>query len=137
MDNETNFAIDDIETVIKSSIGSVLTDTQYDHTKVNDQINSIISACLKGLQSLNRPYKYVTTAILMQKNGAGLVSAASTYWDADRDGLCKVLWENQTTHCVVCVFGCCLDVGSAAAGGESESGGGAAAAVEEKKEDAE
>ena len=134
MDTETNFAVDDIETVIKSSIGSVLTDTQYDHTKVNDQINSIISACLKGLQSLNRPYKYVTTAILMQKNGAGLVSAASTYWDADRDGLCKVLWENQTTHCVVTVFGCCLDV---AAGDESESGGGAAAAVEETKDDAE
>jgi dynein light chain Tctex-type 1 len=131
MDTETNFAVDDIETVIKSSIGSVLTDTQYDHTKVNDQINSVISACLKGLQSLNRPYKYVTTAILMQKNGAGLVSAASTYWDADSDGLCKILWENQTTHCVVTVFGCCLGV---AAGEESESGGGA---VDEKKDDVE
>src|SRR5210317_1989692 len=137
MDTETNFAVDDIETVIKSSIGSVLTDTQYDHTKVNDQINSIISACLKGLQSLNRPYKYVTTAILMQKNGAGLVSAASTYWDADRDGLCKVLWENQTAHCVVTVFGCCRDVDDVkdGGGGESESSGGAD--VEEKKEDAE
>jgi dynein light chain Tctex-type 1 len=71
----------------------------------------------------------------MQKNGAGLVSAASTYWDASRDGLCKILWENQTTHCVVTVFGCCLDVDDVNAGGESESGG--AAAVEEKKDDAE
>ena len=48
MDAETTFAIDDIETVIKSSIGSVLTDTQYNPTKVNDQVNSIVSATLKG-----------------------------------------------------------------------------------------
>ena len=48
MDAETTFAIDDIETVIKSSIGSVLTDTQYEPTKVNERINSIISATLKG-----------------------------------------------------------------------------------------
>ena len=67
METETaSFAIDDIETVIKSSIGSVLTDTQYNPTKINDQINSIISATLKGLQSLRRPYKYTTTAILME-----------------------------------------------------------------------
>jgi dynein light chain Tctex-type 1 len=110
MDTETSFAIDDIETVIKSSIGSVLTSQSYNPSKINDQINSIISATLKGLQSLSRPYKYTTTAILMQKNGAGLVSAASTYWDAERDGLCKVMWENQTMHCVVTVFGTCVNV---------------------------
>ena len=117
MDTETSFAIDDIETVIKSSIGSVLTDSQYNPSKVGDQINSIISACLKGLQSLARPNKYVVTTILMQKNGAGLVSAASTYWDAERDGLCKVMWENQTMHCVVTVFGTCVNVDD---GGDEE-----------------
>ena len=73
--------------------------------KINDWSNSIISAALKGLQSLNRPYKYAITVILMQKNGAGLVSAASTYWDASRDGLTKVMWENGTMHCVVTVYG--------------------------------
>ena len=46
----------------------------------------------------------------MQKNGAGLASAASTYWDAEKDGLCKVMWENQTMHCVVTVFGTCVNV---------------------------
>ena len=46
----------------------------------------------------------------MQKNGA-LASAASTYWDAERDGLCKVMWENQTMHCVVTVFGTCVETG--------------------------
>ena len=104
------FSIEDIETVIKSAIGSVLTDADYKSNKVNDWSNSIISAALKGLQSLNRPYKYAITVILMQKNGAGLVSAASTYWDTNRDGLCKVMWENGTMHCVVTVYGTSVNI---------------------------
>ena len=76
--------------------------------KINDWSNNIIAAALKGLQSLNRPYKYAITVILMQKNGAGLVSAASTYWDTSTDGLCKVMWENAYMHCVVTVYGTAL-----------------------------
>mmetsp|Transcript_24909 Transcript_24909/g.52155 ORF Transcript_24909/g.52155 Transcript_24909/m.52155 type:complete len:132 (-) Transcript_24909:210-605(-) len=104
------FSVEDTETVIKSAIGSVLTDADYKPAKINDWSNSIISAALNGLQSLNRPYKYAITVILMQKNGAGLVSAASTYWDASRDGLCKVMWENGTMHCVVTVYGTSVNI---------------------------
>lgn len=100
-----HFSSDDCEVVIKSAIGSVLNDsTHFKTNKVDDWCNSIISAALKGLQSLNRPYKYAITVILMQKNGAGLVSAASTFWDASKDGLCKVVWENQTTVSCCCCF---------------------------------
>jgi dynein light chain Tctex-type 1 len=107
------FSFDDCEVILKSSIGSVLTDsTHWKANKVNDLSNSIISAALKGLQSLNRPYKYVVTVILMQKNGAGLVSAGSTFWDTRKDGLCKVVWENQTTHCIVTVYGMSLNADS-------------------------
>ena len=61
---------------------------------------------------MNRPYKYAITVIVMQKNGAGLVSAASTYWDASKDGLCKVTWENGTMHCVVTVYGMSVNIDS-------------------------
>jgi len=62
------------------------------------------------LQSLNKPYKYVVTCLVQQKNGAGLVSAASTYWDVARDDLCKFSWENNTMQVIVTVFGACLNV---------------------------
>ena len=106
------FSVDDTETVIKSAIGSVLTDAEWKGSKVEDQSNSIIAATLKGLQSLNRPYKYAVTVILMQKVGAGLVSAASTFWDATSDGLCKVCWENQSIHCIVTVLATSVNVSS-------------------------
>lgn len=41
----------------------------------------------------------------MQKNGAGLHSASSCYWDNNTDGTCTVRWENKTMYCIVSVFG--------------------------------
>jgi len=104
------FVVEDVETTIKSAIGSVLNDTMYTTTKVNDWSNSIITSAIKGLQSLNRPFKYVLTVIIMQKNGAGLTSVASTFWDITKDGLCKVTWENTTMHCIVTVYGLAVNV---------------------------
>jgi hypothetical protein len=46
----------------------------------------------------------------MQKNGAGLVSTVSTYWDSSVDGLCKVIWENDTIQCLATVYGTCVNV---------------------------
>ena len=106
------FVVEDVETTIKSAIGSVLNGSVYIPGKVNDWSNNIIAAALKGLQSLNRPYKYVLSVIIMQKNGAGLTSAASTYWDTNKDGLCKVTWENNTMRCIVTVYGLSVNIDS-------------------------
>eukprot|EP01036_Dinobryon_divergens_P003782 gene3782-5003_t len=48
------------------------------------------------LQQLNRPFKYVITCVIMQKNGAGLITSASMHWDSVKDGLCRVPWQNST-----------------------------------------
>lgn len=111
-DQDEDFVLEDVETVVKSAIGVVLNNVNYNADKVNDWSNNIIASALKGLQSLNRPYKYCITVTLMQKNGAGLVSAASTFWDPTKDGLCKVTWENATTHCIVTVYGLSVNIDS-------------------------
>ncbi len=48
----------------------------------------------------------------MQKNGAGLVSVALTYCNTSKDGLCKVVWKNGTMHCIVTVYGTCVNIDS-------------------------
>ena len=45
------------------------------------------------------------TAELMQKNGAGLHTATSCYWDNTTDGSATLRWENKSMYCVVTVFG--------------------------------
>ncbi|KAG8309671.1 hypothetical protein J6590_078967 [Homalodisca vitripennis] len=44
------------------------------------------------------------TCTIMQKNGAGLHTASSCYWDNTTDGSCTVRWENKTMYCIVSVF---------------------------------
>ena len=107
-----DFSVEDVETVVKSAIGVILNDTMYNPNKVESWSNSIIDTALKGLQSLNRPFKYATTVLLMQKNGAGLISTVSSFWDVEKDGYCKVTWENNSMHCIVCVFGIAIHVES-------------------------
>jgi len=58
---------------------------------------SLISNCM-----------FAVTCTIMQKNGAGLHTASSCYWDNATDGSCTVRWENKTMYCIVSVFGLAL-----------------------------
>lgn len=51
------------------------------------------------------PIAIPVTCMIMQKNGAGLHTASSCYWNNDMDGSCTVRWENKTMYCIVSVFG--------------------------------
>jgi dynein light chain Tctex-type 1 len=112
IESTDEFNVEDVETTIKSAIGMVLSDTMYTSNKVSEWSNSILSNTLKGLQSLNQQFKFAISVIIMQKNGAGLVTTASTFWDVDKDGLCKVVWENTTTIAIVTCYGLCLNIDS-------------------------
>lgn len=57
---------------------------------MTDWTNTIVDNCLKELQSLNKPYKYIITSIIMQKNGAGVNTCASMVWDPSKDNYCQV-----------------------------------------------
>lgn len=93
-------------------------------------MNSVIESCIENLNKLDKPYKvsgkayssntlntatvtiklelfikYVATAVIMQRTGAGLQTSSSCYWDNTTDGSCTVRWENKTMYCIVSVFG--------------------------------
>lgn len=82
----------------------------YNPKKVNEWSNTIVVKCLKDLYEMNKPFKYVISCIIMQKNGAGLNSSASMHWDTAKDGFCKVPWQNSTMHCIVSVFGLSINI---------------------------
>jgi dynein light chain Tctex-type 1 len=80
------FLVEDVETIIKGALQSVLSDTTWDPAKIGTWANMVEEAVLKGLQGLGRGFKYVATVVLMQKNGAGLHTAAGAFWDTKKDG---------------------------------------------------
>ena len=108
------FSEEDVDTIVKNAITSTLGEASYIPKKVNDWINTIVDSCLKELQSLNRPYKYIVTCIIMQKNGAGLDTASSLWFDTQKDGKVVVPWENATMHVICTVFGLALNIDNVA-----------------------
>mmetsp|Transcript_11073 Transcript_11073/g.32935 ORF Transcript_11073/g.32935 Transcript_11073/m.32935 type:complete len:116 (-) Transcript_11073:19-366(-) len=102
---EAAFVADDVSNIIKESIDAVLQNTQYSEAKVSQWTSSCLENCIKRLTALNKPFKYVVTCAIMQKNGAGLHTAASCWWDATTDGSRTVRWENKTMYCICTVFG--------------------------------
>mmetsp|Transcript_33662 Transcript_33662/g.76189 ORF Transcript_33662/g.76189 Transcript_33662/m.76189 type:complete len:114 (-) Transcript_33662:544-885(-) len=102
---ESAFVPEDVTAIMKEAIDAVLANATYQHTKVPQWTNNCIEGCMKRLKDLNKPFKYIVTAVLMQKNGAGLHTANSCFWDITTDGSATLRWENKTMFCIVTVFG--------------------------------
>lgn len=102
------FNFDEINTVIKDSLDSVLLNCQYNDRRVPQWTSSCIEQCMARLAALQKPYKYIVTCMIMQKNGAGMHTASSCYWDSYADGTHTLKWENKTMYCMCTVFGLAL-----------------------------
>lgn len=109
-DDAAEFSEEDVEAIIRNAIHASLNEHSYNPKKVNEWSNIVVTNCLKDLQQLNRPFKYIITCIIMQKNGAGLNTSTSMFWDTSKDGYCKVPWQNSTMHCIVTVFGLSVNI---------------------------
>lgn len=57
---------------------------------VNTWTGNVVENCLSVLTKQQKPYKYIVTCLIMQKNGAGLHTASSCFWNNDTDGSCTV-----------------------------------------------
>lgn len=109
-DEGGEFVVEDVEPIVRNAIHNTLNEASYNSKKVNEWTNSIVTGCLKELQALNKSFKYIITCIIMQKVGAGLNTTTSMFWDAGKDGLCKVPWQNPTMHCIVTVYGVSVNI---------------------------
>ncbi|KAF5831782.1 Tctex-1, partial [Dunaliella salina] len=75
----------------------------YIALSVSQWTSTCLENCIKKLGNLKKPFKYVVTCIIMQKNGAGLHTAASCWWDNTTDGSKTVRWENKSICCIMTV----------------------------------
>uniref|UniRef100_A0A1I8HD51 Protein kinase domain-containing protein n=1 Tax=Macrostomum lignano TaxID=282301 RepID=A0A1I8HD51_9PLAT len=103
--DESSFSVDEVSNIIKESVEDVIGTAHYSHNKVGQWTSSVIEQCVNQLTRLGKPFKYIVTCLVMQKNGAGLNTASSCYWDSQTDGSCIIKWENKSMYVIVSVFG--------------------------------
>ncbi|KAI8896788.1 Tctex-1 [Globomyces pollinis-pini] len=102
---ERSFVVDEVNNIIKESIESTIQNAPYHHNKVGQWNSNVVEQTLKKLTGLNKPFKYIVTCTIMQKNGAGLHSASSCYWDNSSDGSTTYKYDSKTMYIIVNVFG--------------------------------
>nr|KAG8539078.1 hypothetical protein GDO81_021494 [Engystomops pustulosus] len=82
----SSFVVDEVSNIIKESIESAIGGNAYQHNKVNQWTTNVVEQTLSQLTKLGKPFKYIVTCVIMQKNGAGLHTASSCFWDNATDG---------------------------------------------------
>ncbi|XP_071448782.1 dynein light chain Tctex-type 1 [Hetaerina americana] len=103
--DDSLFRVDVVSNIIKEVIENTIGPNMYQNSKVSQWTSTVVESCLASITKMQKPFKYVVTCTIMQKNGAGLHSASSCFWDNKTDGTCTVRWENKTMYCIVSVFG--------------------------------
>lgn len=102
---ELAFESEAVKSVAKDSIETMLRNKNFQPQMINEWVSSIVEDCTKRLCAQNKPFKYISTCVIMQKTGAGLHLAASTYWDQTTDASVTVRWENTTMYAILSVYG--------------------------------
>ena len=88
--NETSFVVDEVSNVIKESIEATIGSQCYQQAKANTWTSNIVESILNSIMKFNKPFKYIASCVIMQKNGAGLHTSSSCFWDNTTDGSCTV-----------------------------------------------
>lgn len=101
----SEFEVDAVQDIVRLCIGDSFNSFVYDSTKLDEVCNQCCERCLVELRQLEKKFKYAVSCVTMQKNGAGMHTAASCFWDAASDGYCRVSYENEDMHVIVTVFG--------------------------------
>lgn len=57
--------------------------------QVSHWVNTICDKSMQELHDLSKPFKYVISCVIVQKNGAGFHIGHSAYWDMINDNVCQ------------------------------------------------
>mmetsp|Transcript_1973 Transcript_1973/g.4020 ORF Transcript_1973/g.4020 Transcript_1973/m.4020 type:complete len:123 (+) Transcript_1973:103-471(+) len=110
---ESAWAGEEVEKIVVDTLDGYLKDQAYVEENVPHWINYICETLMAKLSDSKKPLKYVVTCMIMQRNGAGVHTATSCWWDAGNDGQVTYVWPrekskdvvNKSMWCIVTVFG--------------------------------
>merc|ERR1719359_1083638 len=91
---ESAWSGEDVDKLIYETLDGYLKDLQFQEDMVPHWINYICEQMMKKLNENKKPFKYIVTCIIMQRNGAGIHSATSCYWDSN-DGVQTYVWPRE------------------------------------------
>ena len=98
-----------VKTIANNVQQNVLDGRSFQATKTAEWIETICQQTLiRCKENVSPNFKYVVSALIVQKLGAGLHFETSALWDANTDGSITSKWENDTIICLTTIIGIAL-----------------------------
>jgi hypothetical protein len=72
---------------IQGILDEILKDQMYDEMQSSQMVNDILEKVMEYLNSLQKPYKYITECFLSQRVGSGFTNFTSTFYDRTMDNV--------------------------------------------------
>eukprot|EP00386_Alphamonas_edax_P009528 GDKI01031311.1.p1 GENE.GDKI01031311.1~~GDKI01031311.1.p1 ORF type:complete len:118 (-),score=46.24 GDKI01031311.1:258-611(-) len=91
--------------MVKTTVDNVLGTASYNPKDVQQWVDTITQSVMERLQELNDNFKYIVSAIILQRSNAGFHTSTTCFWDYSTDGSVTFRWENKTMYCIVTVYG--------------------------------
>ncbi|CAL5996443.1 Tctex-1_family protein [Hexamita inflata] len=107
--SNTEFPENEIQQLVQDVCNQVIKQTIYSAATANSITESLIEEIVKKLADRKKDIKYLVSAVVSQRLGAGCHSAITAVWDNSQDNYVVVKWENPSFYVVVTVFGIIID----------------------------
>ena len=104
MPDKVPLTTEDANRITKELLEKVIGNEPYKHSDVGAWNNEIVNGVINQLANNDPDVKYIVTCTVVQKNGAGLNSSTTCYWNNARDQWYVVRWENKYLHCLVHIY---------------------------------
>ena len=102
--------IDDVNQIIRGVFENVLGEVKsLENEKVGEWTDAIVHRCLDEMVKLKKPFKYIVTCIINQRDGAGLYSHSLCYFNNETDLLSSVSWDNDVLRSNVSIYAMALN----------------------------
>jgi dynein light chain Tctex-type 1 len=100
----------DVNQIIRGVLENVLGEVKsFEQERVAEWTNAIVHQCLHEIVELNKPFKYIVTCNINQRNGAGLFAHSLCYFDVEEDLLTQVSWNNDVLSSNVTIYAMVLN----------------------------
>lgn len=70
----------------------------YDDNSSSQLINDILEEVMEHLNTIKRPYKYISNCMLSQRLGTGLSNFTSAYWDKTMDFVYHIFYPKDKNY---------------------------------------
>lgn len=102
--------VEDVNQIIREVIEKVLGhEKSFERDKSSEWTDSIVYQCIDEIAKLKKPFKYIVTCIINQRDGAALYSHSSCFFNNETDLVTNVQWANDAMHTNVSIYAMALN----------------------------